>query len=183
MLKVWDFLLTIHGIPYWIDGGTLLGAVRHQGQIPWDDDADLEVYASDWPRILELEKEFIMFGFEFRGYSIRVQGQEYPWVDILLTEKNPETNIVSLIGWCKETWPNNWFHESELFPGQRVNFGPIKLHAPSNPERYLKQLYGSDCMEWAICYTHNGFNHFEKVKIVDFKPAPYLVEDPRIPLD
>ena len=34
MLKVIDHLFTKHNIPYWIDGGTVLGAVRHNGIIP-----------------------------------------------------------------------------------------------------------------------------------------------------
>ena len=39
--------LTKHNVRYWMDGGTMLGAVRHRGMIPWDDDVDIGVYAED----------------------------------------------------------------------------------------------------------------------------------------
>lgn len=41
MLKIMDYLCTRHNIQYFLTGGSLLGAIRHKGFIPWDDDLDV----------------------------------------------------------------------------------------------------------------------------------------------
>lgn len=47
LLRAFDAICTEHAIPYWIAYGTLLGAVRHQGFVPWDDDVDLGILRKD----------------------------------------------------------------------------------------------------------------------------------------
>jgi lipopolysaccharide cholinephosphotransferase len=54
LLASFDAYCRRHGLRYWLDGGTLLGAVRHGGFIPWDDDVDVSMPVSDYRRLIKL---------------------------------------------------------------------------------------------------------------------------------
>lgn len=56
--KAMHAILTRHHIPYFMVGGTLLGAIRHKGFIPWDDDMDFGIMREYYPEALKyLEAE------------------------------------------------------------------------------------------------------------------------------
>lgn len=54
MLKALDEVCEKHGIRYYLSGGTLLGAVRHKGFIPWDDDIDVNIPRPDCEALQKL---------------------------------------------------------------------------------------------------------------------------------
>ncbi|MDR0911864.1 MAG: LicD family protein [Methanobrevibacter sp.] len=63
ILKFFDYICQKHDIQYWLDYGTLLGAIRHEGFIPWDDDLDVGVIRKDYDKLMEiLPKEVERYG-------------------------------------------------------------------------------------------------------------------------
>ncbi len=68
MLKELVKLFDENGIRYYMIGGTILGAIRHKGYIPWDDDIDLALPRRDYDKFLKIAKKVLPENLTLRTY-------------------------------------------------------------------------------------------------------------------
>lgn len=73
----------INNLRYWLGGGTMLGAVRHEGFIPWDDDVDVFMPDSDYYRFIDLYKDNDKY--ELLTYS---KTKNYPFYFSKISDKH-----------------------------------------------------------------------------------------------
>lgn len=97
-LKAFDEFCQSHGIQYFLAYGTLLGAVRHHGFVPWDDDADVWMDRNNFDKLCSLmygphhlltENLGVVFGTRptiwFHPYSL---------IDIFVLDECPNNNFL-----------------------------------------------------------------------------------------
>ncbi len=81
ILSIFDRVCAEAGLRYWLDSGTLLGAVRHGGFIPWDDDVDVKMPIDDYRRFLELGPELLPYDL-FLQTTATDPAHPVPWAKI-----------------------------------------------------------------------------------------------------
>ena len=107
--KIWNAQLELldkfqqvcekYDLPYYASGGTLLGAVRHKGYIPWDDDIDVHMLAADYEKFCEVAP------YELKPYfwqEWRTEDGYQPW-----HAKIRNSNTTGCTKWEYENWPES----------------------------------------------------------------------------
>lgn len=99
-----------YGLDYWLDGGTLLGAMRHQDFIPWDDDLDVGTTRKDIDKILKAVKKSgrLTFKYYFKfdgGYFFKLYFKNLetrPWLDVFVYADTDIDNIEEMTAFIEE---------------------------------------------------------------------------------
>ena len=78
LLKIFANICQKYNLRYYIGGGTMLGAVRHKGFIPWDDDVDIDMPREDYKKFLNIYKKELKEHPECDVYSFYTNNSIFP---------------------------------------------------------------------------------------------------------
>ena len=162
-------LLLQFNVPYFIDGGTLLGAVRHGGIIRIDNDLDICISAKDIDTILSPK-----FKKECKKYKIKIKNllTKSGWlklhykkvdVDLFVMEvgkRNGADVLLHMDKKVREYWPKCVYKVKDVFPLKEVKFSNFTVLAPRNPKPYLNSCYGKSWSKKMI-FTQDPETHYE----------------------
>lgn len=158
MLKELVDVFERYNIKYYIIGGTLLGAIRHKGYIPWDDDIDLAIPRDDYDRFLSIAPKVLPECLKLRTYDdnsyhhyyfARVVDADYRilregslkkreeelWIDLFPLDGLPKNRFVCL------------FHKAKLLTLKLLyhfaSFDKVNLKRPNRPiyQRIIIKAY------------------------------------------
>ena len=184
MKDIHEVFTTFH-LEYWVQAGTLLGAVRHKGLIPWDDDLDININIKDEALFLALRPIFDELGYFYhlaisssvplRIYKIHPKRFRSLCVDIFLTIHNKDNTIsFTPYYWLQRDGKPMFITKDELYPLKQYQFGAITVMGPNNPYPFLNASYGTDWQQYAIKWNHssNPNEKYEKILLTDEDKQP-----------
>lgn len=208
MMKDLDVLLKKHEIPYWLAGGSALGAVRHQGFIPWDDDMDIAMMREDYERFLkevvpELPSQYVFQCYELdKKFNVCVpsklvlKGTHIKEYNTLLKSKCEHGDGLFIdIFVCdplaletRKDLPRRALNVVlmaiiTLFENLHINPIPLKNWFEHNAKRYGEVNYESDQIGYALTWCFNPILHpvrYPKDSVFPIRYVPF--EDTYLPI-
>lgn len=179
LLKETIKILNEFDIEYFLISGTLLGYVRHNDFIPWDDDIDLIVDIDILTKLPDICKKYgneltFLKHYEyivktcFKDKEIQIN-KNNRWYQHLINKNNqynwPFIDLFTFrysddkkqIVFFNKTW-----NYDDFFPASIVNFVELTVAVPKNPMVFLIENYGTNCL---TVLKSNNFSHKTEQRI------------------
>lgn len=160
ILKYIDQVCKKNGIPYYLDGGTLLGAVRHKGFIPWDDDIDIIVPRQHYGRFCKAINEE-QTGFRMVCYE-NEQNYVLPYGKVCDTQTIIIENTESVL-------KTNYGVFVDVFPLDNYPNGRLERAAFVIKCKYYRSLWGVSAFRKPVHNLRDA-----TLAIISYRKTPYF---------
>jgi len=186
-----NIFLTImgeHNIPYFAYGGTMLGCIRHNGVIPWDDDIDIMV-EEKYEQLMKSDEylnKLKKYGIHLNMHSVEAYNgwlqfylenpklsTEYKYghsipidVFIAIDDPNKKGALNYKSDYYYKGFSKRYMMKNEIYPLQTYKFGPLKILGMNNPHPYFKRCNFGDYMNRAIVILHKYKSEKQKKDVI-----------------
>lgn len=174
VLEMMEFLLDVtkkHNIEWFAICGTLLGAVRNEGIIPYDDDGDVGFLMKEYKKFLKLTTMDLHPKFEFivseQGFQI-VQKEQFDYIthfDMMVfdTYDDPEKLLYAgpfLIDgnpsfYASFALSKEWIYKKDVDKIVYRKFEHLLIPTPADPTEYLSHVYSPNCLTTYVPDSRN----------------------------
>ena len=157
LLKKLQQVCQKHNIKVFAMYGSLLGAVRHGGIIPGDDDIDVGLLRPDYDKLMSLQSEFS------GKYFLQTPDSDNYFCGGFTKLRNIESTAIS---------PNNWF--VNCCEGISIDIFPIDNCSKSKKKEKWRQKKIRFYQRMLFAYTYGYFKSFADMKMLKWKSYKYL---------
>jgi lipopolysaccharide cholinephosphotransferase len=190
LLEIFMEIAENNRISFWLCEGSFLGAVRHGGMIPWDDDIDIQFFYENENTLWKLKESFHKHGcdltrwwggykcFFLNGQPVRRHNHRYPFLDLFPSKRTGGGKIVYARFLARLVWRHIFLYEAEAMPLVKRTFGPLSVCCPKEHDGYFNRSYGPDWDSVAyISYNHEHERSIKSrnVRLTDKGPARYIM--------